>query len=127
MAYENFVMEVGLYDCPLDWNYNNFGHLATENSWFCNLWNLTHTFHATLIFQPEDQVHGARERDQPLMSEFFWVGYRGSDLNALNIVHRFCNLLHLSNILKCNRITLVSNYAETSLVPHLSEGGTVSL
>jgi hypothetical protein len=69
MAYENFVIEVGLYGCPLDWNYDNFSPLATKNLWFRNLWNLTHSFHETLTFQPEDQVRGAWEHDQPLMSE----------------------------------------------------------
>jgi hypothetical protein len=50
------------------------------------------------------------------MSKFFRVGYRGSDLAAQNIVRRHPNLLHLSDILKCDGITLdkfvISNYAE---------------
>jgi hypothetical protein len=52
------------------------------------------------------------------MSKFFRVRYHGADLAALNIVCRFCNLLHLSDISKCDGITLDNfvtlDYVETS-------------
>jgi hypothetical protein len=50
MAFENFLVEVGLYSSPLDWNYKDYGHLATEAFWFHNLLNLTHSCNATLTF-----------------------------------------------------------------------------
>jgi hypothetical protein len=71
-----------------------------------------------LRFWSEDQLHGTREHDHSLMSEFFQVRYCGVDLAALNIVRHFCDLLHLSDISKCNGITLDNfvtlDYAETS-------------
>jgi hypothetical protein len=66
-------------------------------------------------------MHGVQENDCTLMSEFFHLGYQGRDLVALNIVCLFCNLLHLSDISKCDGFTLnkfvISNSAE-SLVLH---------
>jgi hypothetical protein len=116
MAYENLLIEVDLYGSPLDWNYKNYGHLSTEATWLHNLWNLAHSFNAILTFQMEDQVHGTREHNRSLMSEFFHVGYHGNDLAALNIVCRLRNLIHLSNISKYNGIPLdefvVSDYAK---------------
>ncbi len=116
MAYNNFLVEVGLYGSPLDWNYGDYGHLSMEDTWFWNLWQLRDTFNAMLTFCAEDQVRGVQEGNRPLMSEFFQVGYRGSNLAVLNIVQRHQNLLHLSDILKCDGITLdefvVSEYAE---------------
>jgi hypothetical protein len=50
MAYENLLVEVGLYGIPLDWNYEDYGHLSTEATWFHNLWNLTHLLNTTLTF-----------------------------------------------------------------------------
>jgi hypothetical protein len=48
----------------------------------------------------------------------YQIGYRGKDLESLNIVHRFRNLLHLSDISKCDGITLdefvISDMAEES-------------
>jgi hypothetical protein len=51
------------------------------------------------------------------MLEFFHLGYQGRDLGPLNIVHLFRNLLHLSDISKCDRSTLdefvISDSAES--------------
>jgi hypothetical protein len=74
MAFQNFLVEVGLYGSPLDWNYKDYGHLATEASWFHNPWNITHLVNASLTFCTEDQVHGAREHNRSLMLKFFCVG-----------------------------------------------------
>jgi hypothetical protein len=74
MAYDFFLVEVGLYGSPLDWNNGDYGHLSTEDTWFLNLWQLMDTFNATLTFCAEDQVWGVQEGNCPLMSEFFWVG-----------------------------------------------------
>ena len=52
------------------------------------------------------------------MSEFFIIGYQGKELLALNIVRHYRNLLHLSDISKCDGVTLdeynVSDCLETS-------------
>ncbi len=40
------------------------------------------------------------------MSEFYRIGYWGKELLALNIVRHFRNLLHLSDISKCDGVTL---------------------
>jgi hypothetical protein len=32
MAYDNFLIEVGLYGSPLQWSYKDFGHLSTEST-----------------------------------------------------------------------------------------------
>jgi hypothetical protein len=105
MTYNNFLLEIGLYRCPLAWSYVEYGHLAIEATWFQNLWNLVDTFKVDLSFRKENLVHGIQENDQALMSEFYQVGYHGKDLAALNIICRFRNLLHLSNISKCDGIS----------------------
>jgi hypothetical protein len=40
------------------------------------------------------------------MSEFFPVGYQGKELEVLNVVQRYRNLLHVSDIVKCDRHTI---------------------
>ncbi len=121
MAYDNFLIEVGLYGSPLQWSYKDFGHLSTESTWFQNLWQLVQLFKVDLSFRDEDLMHRVQENDRALMSEFFCLGYRGRDLAALNIVRLFCNLLHLSDISKCDDSILdkfgISDSAE-SLVLH---------
>jgi hypothetical protein len=90
-----------------------------KETWLQNLWLLTHTFKATkLVFHEEDQVTGLQEGDRPLMSEFFCVGYQGKELEVLNIVRRYQNLLHVSDIVKCDGHTInkfvVSDFSELS-------------
>ncbi len=50
MAYENFLIEVGLYGSPLKWSYSDYGHLTTQSTWFQNLWLLTHTYWVDISF-----------------------------------------------------------------------------
>jgi hypothetical protein len=63
MAYNNFLIEVGLYGSPLQWSYEDFGHLLTESTWFWNLWQLVQLFKVDLSFRDEDRMHGVQEND----------------------------------------------------------------
>jgi hypothetical protein len=106
MAFDNFLIEVGLYGSLLDWSYKDYGNLSTESTWFHNLWTLVHYFKANIMFHEEDTVQGLRENDRSLMSDFFCVGHCGKDLVSLNIVRQFLNILHLSDISKYDGTTL---------------------
>jgi hypothetical protein len=44
MAYDNFLVKLGLYGSLLAWSFAKFGQLSTEAMWFHNLWQLVHTF-----------------------------------------------------------------------------------
>ncbi len=118
MAYEDFLVKVGLYKTPLQWSYSDYGQLYTEATWFQNLWLLAFTFGASIIINEDDQVRGICENNQSLMSEFYHIGYRGQSLVALNIVCCFRNLFHVSDIVKCDCHTIdefiVSDSAKTS-------------
>jgi hypothetical protein len=37
MLSKNFLIKVGLYRSPLQWSYTEYGHLATNTTWFINL------------------------------------------------------------------------------------------
>ncbi len=102
LAYGIFLMEVGLYNNPLRWSFSDYGHLSTEATWFRNLWELLHNYEAELVIWKDDQVRGIWDGDWSLISKFFWLGYQGKDLEALNIVRRYRNLIHVSDILKCD-------------------------
>ncbi len=88
MAYENFIFYGGggPLRSPFSYSYEDYGHLSMKETRLKNLWLLTHTFKAELVFHEEDRVTGLQEGNRPLMSEFFCVGYRGKELEALNVV-----------------------------------------
>jgi hypothetical protein len=70
MAYDNFLMEVGLYRSPLNRSYEEYSHLETHATCFQNLWQLVHDFIMNISVHDEDMVGGVREHDQSLISEF---------------------------------------------------------
>ena len=70
LAYDNFIVEVGLYGTPFQWSYKDYGHLSTDSTWFKNLWQLLYTFEAELQIQETNQDSGIRVGDQSLISEF---------------------------------------------------------
>ena len=57
-------------------------------------------------FRESETIHKIREGDKALMSEFFRQGYRANELVALNTVRCCRNLIHISDIVKCNGRTL---------------------
>ncbi len=77
------------------------------------------TFGVEVTFRSADSIEGIRENDSSLMTEFFRIGYRNKQLELLNIVRRYWNLLHLSDISKCDGKSLdtfvLSDMAETSV------------
>ncbi len=71
MAYNNFLLKVGLYGTTFAWSYSNFGHLSTKSTWFQNIWLLVDTYKASILIWEEDLVKGIHKDDRPLMLEFF--------------------------------------------------------
>jgi hypothetical protein len=118
MAYDDFLLEVGLYGSPLQWQYEEYGTLLTDATWFHNLWQLVSLCGAEVCFRSKDMITRIRENDCSLTAKFYQVGYQGKHLESLNIMRRFRNLLHLSDISKCDGITLdefvISDMAEES-------------
>ena len=58
---------MGMY-LTLDYNINS--GLATNNTWFKNVWELIHEFEITATFGTDVQLFPLRKGDKSLMSEF---------------------------------------------------------
>jgi hypothetical protein len=74
-------------------------------------------FNVELLIHEDNQVRGVRKGDRSLMYEFFCLGYCNKELQAVNIlVQHFHNLLHISDIAKCDGHTLdkfvISDFVE---------------
>jgi hypothetical protein len=63
-------MDVGLYGNPFSWDYINYGQLAMPATWFSNLWQLRHTFVATVkINEGGRQITPICKNDKSIMSK----------------------------------------------------------
>ena len=90
-------MDIGMYGNVLALNYKYFSVLATDHSWFKNLWELLWTFGVDATFGEGVQLLPVRTGDKSLMSEFSKY-YNGRDLQDLNIYRQFKKVIHLSCI-----------------------------
>jgi hypothetical protein len=97
MGYESFLMDIGMYGNVLALNYNDFSVLATDHTWFKNLWELLRTFDVDATFGEGVQLLPVRTGDKALMSEFSKY-YNGRDLQDLNIYRQYKKVIHLSCI-----------------------------
>ena len=105
MGYESFVMDVGLYGNVFGYNYKHFSALATDHTWFKNLWELLQAFRVDASFGEGTRLHPVREGDRSLMSEFSRY-YSGRDLQELNIYRQFKKVIHLSCIVLSDGCTV---------------------
>jgi hypothetical protein len=105
MGYKSFLMEIGMYGNTLAYDYTRFSGLATNNTWFKNVWELMHDFRVKAAFSNEFQLHPIRVGDASLM-DLFSRHHSGSDLSALNIFRECKKVVHLSCIIMCDGRTI---------------------
>ena len=105
-AYENVVVEVGLYGDPFDWDYECFNSLATEGTWVKNLWQLSQLLGVKIELDEQYHIRPVRVGDCSLISEFSRMGFLGKDLEALKVVANHKCAVHLSDIVCCDGRTI---------------------
>ena len=103
MGYELIVIEIGLYGNTMDYDYKAYSTLASNGTWYKNIWELVHYFKIRLAFQSEYHLGPVRRGDESLMSEFVRAGYTKADLLSLNIVQMHKMVIHLSDDLSLAR------------------------
>ena len=105
MGYESFVMDIGVYGNVFDLDYRTYSILATNDTWFKNVWELIHEFEIKATFGTDVQLFPLRKGDKSLMSEFYKY-YSGDDLQTLNICRQYKKVIHLSCIILADGRTI---------------------
>ncbi len=105
MGYESFLMDVGLYGNVFGYKYNHLSALATDHTWFKNIWELLQEFKVDASFGASAQLQPVRKGDRSLMSEFSKF-YSGRDLQNLNVFRQFKKVIHVSCIVLCDGHTV---------------------
>ena len=109
-AYKAMLMEVGLYGNPFSHNYEKWEGLATENTRFKNFWQYANHLQIEVCIHEEYHIKPIREGGMSLMEAFIQAGYAGNYLVRLNRVQRHKKLLHLSDMIKCDRISVEDRF-----------------
>ena len=107
IGYESFIIEVGLYGNTMGYEYKTHSFLATDNTWFKNVWELVSYFNIRLHFNEDFQLKPIRQGDSSLMSEFIRFGdLSPTDLGSLNIMRMHKKVIHKSDIVLCDGQTI---------------------
>jgi hypothetical protein len=109
MGYESFIMDLGMYENVFYLDYNCFSVLATNGTWFKNIWELLYEFNTVASFGTDVQIHPVREGNRSLMQEFSQF-YSGCDLHALNIYWQYKKAINLSCVVLCAGHTISKEY-----------------
>jgi hypothetical protein len=99
-GYELLLLDIGMYGNSLGFSYNWYSVIATNNTWFKNVWELLHDFNVTATFREDYQLHSTWEGDYSLM-DLFSCHYSGADLASLNVFRQHKHVIHISFIVFC--------------------------
>ncbi len=86
-----------MYGNVLTLDYDYFSVLATNGTWFKNVWELLHEFNTSATFGTKMQIQPVQEGVKSLMTKFSKY-YSGRDLQVLNIYRQYKKVIHLSCI-----------------------------
>jgi hypothetical protein len=98
----------------MDYDYKAYSVLATNGTWYKNVWELVHYFKISLAFQSEYRLGPVRRGDKSLMSEFIRAGYTKADLLLLNIVRMHKMVIHLLDVVRCGGKTIKQSMLSAS-------------
>ena len=117
-AYEAFLMEVGLYGDVLSLDFEAYGDLATELTWFKCVWEYAHILRVGINLGDDFQIQPVRRGDLSLVESFCRAGYEGTELERLNRVRKYKCIVHLSDIVLCDGYTLERGILGDSVAGH---------
>ncbi len=101
------MVEVGLYGNTMSYKYKTHLMLATNNTWYKNVWELSHYFNIWLNFNGDLHLKPVRKGDKSLMSEFLQCGeFSCTDIVSLNIMRTHKKVIHTFDIVLCDGKTI---------------------
>ena len=107
-----FLVEVGLYGDILIRDSKKFGSLATDLTWFQNLWEYASHLKVAITLSDESHLKPVREGNRSLMGAFAGVGFEGKELQRLGRMKNNKKVLHVLDLVKCNGETIDKGLVE---------------
>ena len=105
-AYEAFLIKVELYGDVFTRDFEYWGVLATEGTWFKTFWEFASYLKIKVTLDPKHHLGPVREGDRAIPNIFFYGGFEGILLFRLNQVRKFKCMVHLSDLVLADGQTL---------------------
>ena len=121
-AYEAFQIEVGLYGNILSAAYTSAGCLATDGTWFKNLWEFANEAGVTVELPQAAHFEPIRENDRSLMEWLMQDGLPSMVIERLNWIWKYKGIVHVSDEATCDGIYL----DQTILTDETGDGSSIT-
>ena len=82
-------------------SWDEFKILATKHTWYYNLWELYHILNVELEFDGKHHIKPFWQGDRSIIDVSTEKWYRGKPLKSINVVWKYLNLIHLSDLVHC--------------------------
>ena len=105
-TYESFMVEVGMHRNIFSISWEEFNVLVTKHTWYYNLWELCHRVDVVIEVDEKYRTKPVRQGDQSILDVTIEKGYRDKTLESINVVRKYLNLIHLSDLVHCDGRTL---------------------
>ena len=105
---EHLQMELGVQECPFNYEYDTWQHLATD-SWVKALWEKIDNMGINLELEYESLVP-PQETDRTIMQTMVDMGYKGRELQAINRVRNYLEAFFVSNLVNATGHIIESQY-----------------
>ena len=108
------MVEVGMYGNIFSRSREEFKILTTKHTLYYNLWELCQRLDVELEVDGKHLIKPVQQGDQSICDVATEKGYSGKDLDSINIVQKYLNLIHLSGLVLYDGKTLPDEVLEAS-------------
>ena len=112
-TYEDFVIEVGVYGNTFALDWSNYKCLATQHTWYYNLWELCHRLGVTIELEKKHYMSPTREGDKSIIGMAMDRGMTGTELEMINTVQKHLGFIYLSDLVLCDGKSLCDEVFDT--------------
>jgi hypothetical protein len=108
VSHSQLVLELGLSNQPLQESYRRYSSWVTR-SWFVSFWEKCEKFGIRVVIN-DNPIDFVRERDRWLMALFVSMGFTDRELEILNRVRIYQQVIFLSDIISVSGRSLDERY-----------------
>ena len=100
------MLEVGVYGNIFSRPWDKLKVVATKHTWYYNLWELCHRLEVEIEVEEKYHINPVRQGDRSIIDAAIEAGYRGDNLESVNVVRKSLHLIHMSDLVACDGETL---------------------
>ena len=107
------MIKVGVYGNMFALDWSRYKCLATQHTWYYNLWELCYRLGVTIELEKKHYLGPVREGDNSIIDAAVERGATEAQLEQINTVRKHLGMIHLSDLVLCDGKSLCGEVFET--------------